>query len=183
MGKRLVAVGGAVAAAIAAGAVLVGTVFAAGPGPNAGNGADIGGRDIPLAVASELTGLTEEQLLAELEGGKTIPALLEEMGIDVSVFHQEVAEARQAAVDAAVAEGTLTQEQAQTMLQNMEQNQASEGPHGPQYGEGRRLGECDGDGEQHQYGSAAATSEGKSWGEPGGGTGPGEEHRYGGSTR
>jgi hypothetical protein len=181
MGKRLAVVGGAIAAAVAAGALLIGTVFAAGPGPNAGNGADIGGRDIPLAVASELTGLTEEQLLAELEGGKTIPALLEEKGVDISVFHQEVAEARQAAVDAAVAEGTLTQEQAQTMLRNMEQNQASEGPHGPRSGEGRRLG--DGDGEQYRYGSAAGVSEGKSWGEPGEGAGPGLERRYGGSTR
>ncbi|MDI6858191.1 MAG: DUF2680 domain-containing protein [Dehalococcoidia bacterium] len=182
MGKRLAVVGGAIAA-VAVGVLLFGTVFAAGPGPNAGNGVDIGGRDIPVAVASELTGLTEEQLLAELEGGTTIPALLEEKGIDLSVFHQEVAEARQAAVDAAVAAGTLTQEQAQRMLERMEQNQASPGPHGPQYGEGRQLGECDGDGEQHRYGSASVAAAGKSWGEPGEGTGPGLEHRYGGSTR
>lgn len=183
MGRRMAVAGGAIVAAIAAGALLIGTVFAAGPGPSAGNGADIGGRDIPLAVAAELTGLTEEQLLAQLQGGKTIPALLEEMGIDLSTFHQEVAEARQAAVDAALTDGTITQEQAQRMLQRMEQNRASEGPHGPRYGEGQQLGDCDGDGEQHRYGPASVPATGKSWGEPGEDTGPGLEHRYGGPSR
>jgi len=178
--KRLAIAAGAAITAVAVGTVLFGTVLAAGPGPKNGNGADVGGRDIPLAAASELTGLTEEQLLAELEGGKTIPVLLEEKGIDLTTFHQAVADARKAAVDEAVAEGTITPEQAQWMLQHMAQNQASEGPYGPQYGEGRMLGDCTGEGEAHRYGG---TGEGKSWGEPGEGTGPGLEHRYGGSTR
>ena len=93
------------------------------------------------------------------------------MGIDLTVFHQAVADARQAAVDEAVAEGTITSEQAQRMRQHMAQNQASEGPYGPQYGEGRMLGDCTGEGEAHRYGGT------------GEGTGPGLEHRYGGSTR
>jgi hypothetical protein len=178
--KRLAIAAGAAITAVAVGAVLFGTVLAAGPGPKNGNGADVGGRDIPLAVASELTGLTEEQLLAELEGGKTIPVLLEGLNVDLTDFHQAVADARQAAVDEAVAEGTITPEQAQWMRQHMTQTQASEGPYGPQYGEGRTLGDCAGEGEAHRYGG---TGEGKSWGEPGEGTGPGLEHRYGGSTR
>jgi len=177
--KRLAIAAGAAITAVALGAVLFGTVLAAGPGPKNGNGTDVGGRDIPLAVASELTGLTEEQLLAELEGGKTIPALLEELGFDLTVFHQAVADARQAAVDEAVAEGTITPEQAQWMLQHMAQNQVSEGPYGPQYGEGRMLGDCTG-GDANRYGMS---DQGKGWGEPGEGTGPGLEHRYGGSTR
>ena len=36
----------------------------------------------------------------------TIPAILEDKGIDLSVFHQAVADARQAALDEAVAAGT-----------------------------------------------------------------------------
>jgi len=178
--KRLTVAAVAAITTVAVGAVLFGTVLAAGPGPKNGNGADIGGRDIPMAVASELTGLTEEQVLAELEGGKTIPVLLEELGIDLSTFHQAVADARQAAVDEAVDEGTITPEQAQWMRQHITQTQASEGPYGPQYGEGRQLGDCTGDGEAHRYGGSG---EGKSWGEPGEDTGPDLEHRYGGSTR
>jgi len=178
--KRLAVAAGAAVTGVAVGAVLFGTVLAAGPGPKNGTGSDIGGRDIPLAVAAELTGLTEEQLLTEVESGKTIPALLEEKGIDLTVFHQAVADARQAAVDAAVAAGTITPEQAQWMLQRMAQNQASEGPHGPQYGEGQMLGDCAGGGDANRYGMSG---EGKSWGVPGEGTGPGLEHRYGGSTR
>ena len=178
--KRLAVAAVAAITTVAVGAVLFGTVLAAGPGPQNGNGADIGGRDIPLAVASELTGLTEEQLLAELEDGKTIPVLLEELGIDLSTFHQAVADARQAAVDEAVAEGTITPEQAQRMRQHMIQTEASGGPYGPQYGEGRQLGDCTGDGEAHRYGGSG---EGNSRGEPSEGTGPDLEHRYGGSTR
>jgi hypothetical protein len=181
--KRLAIAAGAAITAVAVGAVLFGTVLAAGPGPKNGNGADIGGRDIPLAVASELTGMTEDELLAELEGGKTIPALLEELGeelgFDLTDFHQAVADARQAAVDEAVAEGTITPEQAQWMRQHMTQTQASEGPYGPQYGEGRQLGDCTG-GDANRYGMS---DQGKGWGEPSEDTGPGLEHRYGGSTR
>jgi hypothetical protein len=179
MNKLAIAVGAAVTA-IAIGAVLFGTVFAAGPGPMSDSA--IGGRDVPLAVASQLTGLSQDELLAELEGGKTIPALLEEKGIDLSVFHQEVADARQAALDEAVAAGTISPERAQVMAQNMEQAQVSAGPNGPQYQAGEQSGDCTGDGNQYKYGQSDASGQGKSWGVPGDATGPGLEHQYGKST-
>jgi len=175
MKKLAIAVGAAVTA-IVVGAVLFGTVFAAGPGPRSDTA--IGGRDVPLAVASQLTGLSQDELLAELEGGKTIPALLEEKGIDLTVFHQAVADARQAALDQAVAEGKITPERAQVMAQNMEQAQVSAGPHGPRDGSGQGLGDCTGD--ANRYGMS---DQGKGGGVPGDGTGPGLEHRYGGSTQ
>jgi hypothetical protein len=175
--KRLALAAGAAVAVLAVAGVLFGTALAAGPGPRAGNGAAIGGRDIPLAVAADLTGLTEEQLLAELDGGKTIPVLLEEKGIDLSVFHQAVADARQAAVDEAVAAGTITPERAQVMLQRMEERQAAgeQGPYGPRAGAGQMLrdGTCDGTG---PHGPLAA---GAGYGESGEGTGPDQSHRYG----
>jgi len=173
MKKLAIAVGAAVTA-IAVGAVLFGTVFAAGPGPRSNTA--IGGRDVPLAVASQLTGLSQDELLAELEGGKTIPALLEEKGIDLTVFHQAVADARQAALDQAVAEGKITPERAQVMAQNMEQAQVSAGPHGPRDGSGQGLGDCTGD--ANRYGMS---DQGKGGGVPG--DGAGLEHRYGGSTQ
>lgn len=174
--NRLGLAAGATVVVLAVMGVLFSTALAAGPGPKAGYGDTIGGRDVPLAVAAELTGLTEEQLLAELEGGTTIPALLEEKGIDLSVFHQAVAEARQAAVEEAVAAGTITQEQAQRMLQRMQERQAAgeQGPHGPQAGaqQMRGNGTCDGTG---PHGPMA----GSGYGESGDGTGPGQSHRYG----
>jgi len=173
MKKLAIAVGGAVTA-IAIGAVLFGTVFAAGPGPKSDTA--VAGRDIPLAVASELTGLTQDELLAELEGGTTIPTLLEEKGIDLSVFHQAVADARQAALDEAVAAGTVSPERAQVMAQNMEQAQVSAGPNGPRFGSGQGSGDCTGD--ANRYGMS---DQGEGWGVPGDGTGL--EHRYGGSTQ
>jgi hypothetical protein len=174
--KRLALTAGAAVAVLAVTGVLFGTVLAAGPGPRAGNGAAIGGRDIPLAVAADLTGLTEEQLLAEFEGGKTVPALLEEKGIDLTVFEQAVADARETAVEEAVAAGTISPERAQVMLQRMEERQGAgeQGPHGPQAGavQALRDGTCDGTG---PHGPTA----GSGYGEPGEGTGPDQSHRYG----
>jgi hypothetical protein len=163
---------GAAAAAVSVGMLLLGTAFAFGPGPKSDTA--VGGRDIPLAVASDLTGLSEDELLSELEGGTTIPALLEEKGIDLSVFHQAVADARQADLDEAVANSAVSPERAQVMAQNMEQAQASAGPHGP----GNGSGDCTGD--ANRYGMS---DQGKGFGVPGDATGPGLEHRYGGSTR
>ncbi len=170
--KRLGLTVGVAVAVLAVTGVLLGTVLAAGPDPQAGNGTAIGGRDIPLAVAADLTGLTEEQLLAELDGGKTIPVLLEEKGTDLTVFEQAVADAREAAVEEAVAAGTISPERAQVMLQRMAGEQ---GPHGPQAGAGQALrdGTCDGTG---PHGPVAA---GSGYGESGEGTGPDQSHRYG----
>lgn len=153
MRKKMVWVGGGVAALVAA-AMLIGTAWAAGPGAGAGRGAAVGGRDVPLTVAAEFTGLTQEQLLAELQGGKTIPVLLEENGVDLTTFHQAVAEARQQAVEEAVTAGTITPEQAQVMLQRMEQQQADGqyGPWGPRAGAG--TGDCDGTGPHGPQGTA-----------------------------
>ena len=178
--KRMSLIAGAVVVALGATALFAGTVFAGGPGPKAGYGDEIGGRDIPLAVAAELTGLTEEQLLAELEGGKTIPALLEEMEIDLATFHQAVADARQAAVEDAVELGAITPEQAKAMLQKMQERQAqgTPGPYGPQAGTRQMLkdGTCDGAGPSGPMGGA-------SYGEPGEGTGPGLSRHYGAAWR
>lgn len=180
MVKKLGLAMGVTVAAVAVTALLFGTALAAGPGPQAGQGVEIGGRDIPLTVAADLAGLTEEELLAELEGGVTIPAFLEEEEIDLSVFHQAVADARQAAVDEAVADGTITQGQAQFMLQRMEERQAAgmQGPHGSGAGDREMLrdGTCDGTGPH-------GPSHGAGYGEPGEGTGPGEAHRYGATSQ
>ena len=176
--KKLALAAGVAVAVVAVTGVLFSTVLAAGPGPKAGYGDTIGGQDIPLAVAADLTGLTEEELLAELEGGTTIPVLLEEMGIDLSVFHQAVADARQAALDQAVAEGTITPERAQVMAQNMDQAQVSAGPYGSGDGSSHGLGDCTGD--ANRYGMS---DQGKGYGVPGDGTGPGLEHRYGGGSQ
>ena len=164
--KLVIGTGGAITA-VAVGAVLVGAAFAGGPGPKSDTA--IGGRDIPLAVASELTGLSEDELLAELEGGTTIPALLEEKGIDLAAFHQAVADARQAALDQAVAAGQMSPQRGQWMQQQMEQNQLSAGPHGP--------GDCDSDGGPAVSGAAAG------YGESSDGVGPGLQNRWGAGSR
>jgi hypothetical protein len=166
MWKKLVMGAGGTVAAVAVAPVLLGAAFASGPGPNTDTA--IGGRDVPLAVASELTGLSEDELLAELEGGTTIPALLEEYGVDLSVFHQAVADERQSALDEAVAEGQISPERGQWMEQQMTQNQLSAGPHGP--------GDCDGDGPTVS-GAAAG------YGQPSDGLGPGLQNRWGADAR
>jgi polyhydroxyalkanoate synthesis regulator phasin len=78
----------------------------------------------PVGVAAEVLGLSEEDLLAELQDGKSIADVAEEQG----VAPQAIADAFVARVsenlDQAVADGKITQEQADEMLSNIEEHAA-----------------------------------------------------------
>jgi len=70
------------------------------------------------ALAKAL-GLTTDELYAELNSGKTLAALAEEKGLDRAALVAELESAHQAGLAQAVADGVLTQEQADTMLSHM----------------------------------------------------------------
>jgi len=114
-----------------------------------------------ITVAADLLGMTPQELLTELQEGKTLLAVAEEHGVTaeqlVDAFIAVRAERLQAAVDA----GRLTQEQADLMLQHMRENaleRLEEGfcGHGPGVtgtfgqgfrGHGRWFADADGDGQ------------------------------------
>lgn len=73
-------------------------------------------REDAQAVIAEQLGLTVEELAAAREAGTRIPDLAEEQGIDMETLMTAVSEARAAAFEQAVADGLLTQEQADLLL-------------------------------------------------------------------
>lgn len=77
---------------------------------------DIFNRDDAQAVIAETLGLSVEELVAARDEGTRLPELAEEQGIDMETLMTAVDEARTAAFDQAVADGLLTQEQADLLL-------------------------------------------------------------------
>jgi len=76
-------------------------------------------------TAAETLGLTPEELFAELQAGKSLAEIAEEQGVEVEEVYDAVsaarAEAIPEAIEQAVEDGTLTQEQADWMLEGLEQ--------------------------------------------------------------
>jgi hypothetical protein len=67
---------------------------------------------------AEQLGMTVDELEAELDAGKTISELAEEKGVDLDAVRIEATKER---IQQAVEDGTLTQEQADWMLEGLEQ--------------------------------------------------------------
>ena len=67
-------------------------------------------------------GMTEEELKSELDSGKKLSDILAEKGLDANQLHQKMLEIKKEALAQAVAAGKLTQDQADKMIQRMEQH-------------------------------------------------------------
>jgi lambda repressor-like predicted transcriptional regulator len=126
--KKLIVVS-VVVAALAA--TIVGTAFAAGPTPpgtcGTCDGSGIGqGRErvtwagMPDAVA-QLLGMDTEAIHAERLSGKSLAAIAAEKGISKETLVATIVDAKREAVSEAVQAGTITQEQADHVLQQMEE--------------------------------------------------------------
>jgi hypothetical protein len=94
--------------------------------------------DEMIAVFAQALSLTPEELQARLDAGETMWAIAQEKGLSADQFTQLMQQARTTALQQAVADGTLTQAQADWMQQRM----------GPNYPEGYGPGSanCDGSG-------------------------------------
>jgi hypothetical protein len=87
---------------------------------------------------AEQFGMTVDELQAELEAGKTIDELAEEKGVDLDAARIEAMKER---IQQAVEDGTISQEQADWMLQGLEQGFM---PGGRGFGFGGRGGHLGG---------------------------------------
>ena len=100
-----------------------------------------GGQWTMFDTAAETLGLTPEELFAELREGKSLTEIAEEQGVEVEEMYDAVNEARAEAIpeiiEQAVEDGTLTQEQADWMLEGLEQGLF---PGGQSFGFGRGRG-------------------------------------------
>lgn len=143
-----------VAVGLLASALLGGTVSAQGPmrgggrgpwtgprpfdgtGPGAqpfrgmGPGALGFGNEIHLSVAAELLDMTVEELEEALEEGARLDDLLAEADVSREAFHEAMLDAGEKAIEQAVKEGEITEEQAERLLER------TDGPGGA-YGFGR----------------------------------------------
>ncbi len=137
--KKWMIVAGVVVVALAAMAAGVGlgtyVAFAQDetptpPWPGFGGRGMMGGRwegenygpmhEAMIAAMAEALGLTEEQLEARLEDGETMAEIAESQGVSLEELQTAMTAARQTAMQEAVEQGLLTQEQADWMLQRMQ---------------------------------------------------------------
>lgn len=84
-----------------------------------------GGRWALFDAAAEALGLSPEELFSELHQGKTLEEVAEEQGVGIEDVQEAIeaarAEAMREAIQQAVEDGTISQEQADWMLEGLEQ--------------------------------------------------------------
>jgi len=83
-----------------------------------------GGMWTMFDTAAEALGLTPEEFFAELRAGKSLAEIAESKGVDVQTVYDAMnaarGEAMQQAIEQAVEDGRLTQEQADQMIERLE---------------------------------------------------------------
>ncbi len=115
---------------------VVGVSLAADPAPTAipkitqGQRGPMNGRGIGMGAGpgyqgnsgrvGDLLGITAEEIHAERAAGKSLAQIAQDKGIDEATLVATILDARKAALDARVAAGTLTQEQADAAYAQMQ---------------------------------------------------------------
>ncbi len=128
------------AAALAVAAGTGGAFAAAGSGGAAKDGSpgiriDVGPGGGPAAVAAYL-GLTESELRAQLEAGKSLAEIASAQGKSVAGLEDVIVADAKTHLDEAIANGKLTAAEGETMLADLRSHvdeivNATGGPHGP----------------------------------------------------
>lgn len=77
---------------------------------------------LPMEAAATVLGLEPEELLSELNDGKTLAEVAEEQGMAVDEFAAALLAQAQQDLDALVAEGKLTQDEADAIYERLEEN-------------------------------------------------------------
>lgn len=72
-----------------------------------------------VAVAADKLGMTVDELVAQLQDGKTVAELAKEKSVDLQTIVDAVMTVRQEKLSQAVADGKITQKQADLMLEKM----------------------------------------------------------------
>lgn len=77
-------------------------------------------RSAHKATAAEILGLTEEELMSAREAGQTLEVIVAAQGLTMEEFKAAIQDARIAQINQAVADGELTQERADAMIERIE---------------------------------------------------------------
>jgi uncharacterized protein YidB (DUF937 family) len=68
------------------------------------------------AIVADALGITVEDLVAAHANGQRLPDLVDELGLDMDTVQADIQAGREAAINQALADGTITQEQADWLL-------------------------------------------------------------------
>lgn len=114
-------------------------------GAAAGQGLLAVDQDEMHAAIAGVLGITVEELDAALAGGQTLVTLAQEQGVEIEAVREAMAAARAEALEQAVADGTITEEEA-AWMQNRAGGPANRGNlgGGPGMGPGPRVGDAPG---------------------------------------
>ncbi|MCG2767042.1 MAG: hypothetical protein ABIK79_16615 [Chloroflexota bacterium] len=124
--KRVLTIGTTTLVVALLGLFVIGTVFAQDPTPTRQTPWGHVGGNIRRGFAmvhdtiSELLGLTPEEIRAEREAGKSLPEIAAEQGFSEEDLNEAFVNARAEALQEAVESGSITQEQADRMMERME---------------------------------------------------------------
>jgi len=131
MKKRFMILAGAALAVVLLGAAVATPAFADEPTPEApfscqGRGFGLwGGSWTMFDTVAEALGLTPEEFFAELRAGKTLEEIADELGIQIEAVQEAIKAARVEAmregIEQAVENGRISQEQADWLLEGLEQ--------------------------------------------------------------
>lgn len=126
--KILIAIGGLLAALLVAGVVGTTSAYAQGPKPPGsgvmGGGRGFGWSEAALEAAAKALGMTTDELTSALQSGKTLQELAVEKDVDIADVHAAIQAARveeaRERIAQAVANGTMTQEKADWLLEGLD---------------------------------------------------------------
>jgi hypothetical protein len=149
-------------------------------GINCGQEAGFGGQGICSDNVCKLLGLTAEEIQAQRQEGKNLVQIAASKGVSEKQLVEAIMTDKKAEIQARVTARTLTQERANVMLQQMEQNivrainRVTVGQ--PEWAGGNGAGQGAGNGQMRNQGQ---TTPWNCNGESGLGTGSGNMHRGG----
>jgi len=166
--KYLLVIGGLLAALLVVGVVGATSAFAQGPdnpgfgmmgngrGPSDGRGFGFG--DAELEAAAGVLGMTTDELSSALDDGQTLLEIADEAGVDIEDVHAAIQAVHETEmrerIAQDVADGTITQAQADWMLEGMDNGymlgkggpggggRGNGGPRGQGFGPGDGSGDC-----------------------------------------
>lgn len=164
--KYLIVIGGLLAALLVVGIVGATSAYAQGPagpgygmmggGRGPGEGRGFGFGDAELEAAAKALGMTADELSSALKDGKTLLDLADAAGVDINDVHAAIQAVHvtemQDRIAQAVADGTITQEKADWMLEGLGKGYMGGGfggfgsgfggPRGHGAGYGNGFGDC-----------------------------------------
>lgn len=91
------------------------------------------------AIVADALGITVEDLVAAHADGQRLPELVDELGLDMDTVQADIQAGREAAINQALADGTITQEQADWLLSHG--GMMGNGPRGRRH-HGQGQGNC-----------------------------------------